>query len=56
MSKSKTIYACTHCGAQSPKWAGQCSDCGAWNSMTEELQASTDKNRNPRFAGYAASD
>lgn len=55
MTKSKLIYACTHCGAQSPKWAGQCADCGAWNSLTEEIFADADKNRNARFAGYAAS-
>lgn len=36
MIKEKTIYACSQCGAQFPKWAGQCNDCGAWNSLTEE--------------------
>lgn len=54
MSKTKLIYACTHCGAQSPKWAGQCADCGAWNSLTEEVFSQPEKNRNPRFSGYAA--
>lgn len=36
MAKTKSVYCCTSCGAQAPKWAGQCSDCGAWNSLTEE--------------------
>ena len=54
MSKSKSIYACAHCGAQFPKWAGQCSECGAWNSVSEELLPDQNKNKNPRFAGYAA--
>jgi DNA repair protein RadA/Sms len=34
--KSKSIFACTECGAQSPKWLGRCPDCGAWNSFVEE--------------------
>ncbi len=54
MSKPKLIYACTHCGAQFPKWSGQCSECNAWNSITEELLPDQNKNKNPRFAGYAA--
>ncbi len=36
MSKLKTIYVCSSCGAQSPKWMGHCSTCGAWNSYVEE--------------------
>ncbi len=35
MSKAKTIYRCEHCGTEHPKWAGQCSDCGEWNSLVE---------------------
>ena len=35
MSKTKLAYVCTDCGGQSPKWAGQCGECGKWNSMTE---------------------
>jgi DNA repair protein RadA/Sms len=37
MSKLKVIYTCQTCGAIHPKWAGQCSDCGTWNSLIEEL-------------------
>ena len=36
--KQKTVFACQECGAQSPKWLGRCSDCGAWNSLVEERQ------------------
>lgn len=54
MSKQKLIYACTQCGSQFPKWAGQCSECNAWNSVVEELLPDQNKNKNPRFAGYAA--
>ena len=34
--KSKTVYACQQCGAQSQKWLGRCPECGAWNSLVEE--------------------
>jgi len=37
MSKTKTIYTCQNCGAQSPKWLGKCTSCGEWNSYVEEL-------------------
>lgn len=37
--KQKTIFTCQKCGAQSPKWLGKCPDCGAWNSMAEEVMA-----------------
>ncbi|NNF66567.1 MAG: DNA repair protein RadA [Gammaproteobacteria bacterium] len=33
MPKSKTIFVCDSCGAESLQWQGQCDDCGAWNSM-----------------------
>jgi DNA repair protein RadA/Sms len=36
MSKTKTVFACQSCGAQSPKWLGRCPECGAWNSLVEE--------------------
>ena len=35
--KSKTVYRCTECGADHPKWAGRCDVCSAWNSLVEEM-------------------
>src|SRR5579863_3545602 len=35
MKKAKTIYVCDACGGKSLRWAGQCPDCGAWNTLTE---------------------
>lgn len=35
MAKAKRLYGCTECGATFPKWAGQCSECGAWNTLVE---------------------
>ncbi|MBR4306241.1 MAG: DNA repair protein RadA [Ruminiclostridium sp.] len=37
MAKAKTVYSCSECGQQYPKWAGRCNACGAWNSLTEEV-------------------
>jgi DNA repair protein RadA/Sms len=31
-----TVFVCQNCGHQSRKWAGQCTDCGEWNTMVEE--------------------
>ena len=36
--KTRTVFACQECGAQSPKWLGRCAECGAWNSLVEERQ------------------
>ena len=36
MAKKKTVYHCSECGAQYPKWQGYCSQCGTWNSIEEE--------------------
>ena len=40
MSKPRTVYRCTECGAEYPKWAGRCESCDAWNTLGEELVAS----------------
>ncbi|PYP10325.1 MAG: DNA repair protein RadA [Gemmatimonadetes bacterium] len=36
MSKGKSVFRCTECGADQPKWGGKCDACGAWNSLIEE--------------------
>jgi len=36
MTKSKTIYICSNCGAESVKWIGRCPSCGSWNTYVEE--------------------
>lgn len=35
-AKLKTMWFCSSCGADSPKWVGKCPECGAWNTMVEE--------------------
>jgi DNA repair protein RadA/Sms len=37
MAKPKITFICDACGNQSSQWAGQCSACGAWNSLTESV-------------------
>ncbi len=37
MAKIKTSFACTACGYESPRWAGRCPSCGAWNTMEETV-------------------
>ncbi len=34
--KAKTLFYCTECGNETPKWAGRCNVCGAWNSIVEQ--------------------
>jgi DNA repair protein RadA/Sms len=44
MAKTKTVFVCQNCGAESPKWVGKCYACGEWNTYIEEI-AITGKNR-----------
>ena len=37
MAKTKSIFICQNCGAQSPKWLGKCTTCGEWNTFIEEV-------------------
>lgn len=53
-TKARTRYVCSECGAVSPKWAGQCGDCSAWNSLTEELAVPAGGVRRAGYAGAAA--
>ena len=45
--KTKTIYYCTECGNESPKWSGRCTACGAWNSMVEHVEKPTKAGQRP---------
>ena len=49
MAKVKTLFSCTVCGAQSPKWVGQCSSCQAWNTLEETVATATSGSRESRF-------
>ncbi len=41
MAKTKTIFYCTECGNESPKWQGRCTACGTWNTMVEHVEKPT---------------
>ena len=38
MAKAKTVFYCTECGNETPKWQGRCPSCGAWNTMKEHIE------------------
>ncbi len=50
MPALKTQYLCQQCGAASPKWAGQCPSCGAWNTMVETVAQPRSAARAPSAA------
>ena len=41
--KEKSVWFCSECGADSPKWEGRCPACGAWNTMVEEKVKTSSK-------------
>ena len=41
MAKTKTVFFCTNCGNESPKWMGRCPGCGAFNTMEEHIEKPT---------------
>ncbi|WP_392566518.1 DNA repair protein RadA [Utexia brackfieldae] len=55
MAKSvKRAFVCNECGADFPRWQGQCSECHAWNSITEVRLAAANS-KSDRLSGYAGS-
>ena len=48
MAKVKSVFVCSECGYESPKWNGKCPSCGEWNTMNEEIVSKQD---NFNFAG-----
>ena len=45
MAKTKTVFFCTACGNESPKWQGRCPGCGQWNTMVEHIEKPTPAGR-----------
>lgn len=41
MAKAKTVFFCTSCGNETPKWQGRCPGCGAWNTLEEHIEKPT---------------
>ncbi len=54
MPAIKTIFTCSHCDAQFPKWSGRCSECGSWGTLGEEMRdARQEKAAEAKKAGSA---
>lgn len=54
MAKVKSVYICSECGYESPKWYGKCPSCGEWNTMNEEIKESVKQSpAASRAASYA---
>ncbi len=51
---SRAVFVCQECGAQSAKWLGRCTECGAWNSLVEERLPPPDAAAGHRYAAAAA--
>ncbi len=47
MAKEKTVYVCSNCGQDSPKWVGKCPSCGEWNTYVEEIVRREVPNKRP---------
>lgn len=53
-NKIKSVYICSECGYESPKWYGKCPSCGEWNTMNEELKEKTSTSfTKTRISNYA---
>ena len=50
MAKAKTVFVCSDCGYESPKWLGKCPACNSWNTFYEEkLQATSSSGKNVKI-------
>ncbi len=54
--KFKTVFVCQKCGYESPKWSGQCPECGEWNTLAEEVkqQESKKEKRTRSFTDFSS--
>ena len=52
MAKAKSAFVCSECGAQAPRWQGQCPQCQAWNTLSETVIQPTPAGGS-RFAALA---
>jgi len=51
MAKIKTVYYCTSCGNETPKWQGKCPACGEWNTLQEHTEKPVGKGRATSVSG-----
>lgn len=53
MARSRVAFVCNECGAEFPRWQGQCSECREWNTISEIRLASAAPAKGSRLTGYA---
>ena len=56
LAKSRTIYICSECGYETPKWMGKCPDCGSWNTFEEQESAPAIKAEEKKLKRAPGSD
>ncbi|MGB1800640.1 MAG: DNA repair protein RadA [Gammaproteobacteria bacterium] len=54
MAKAKVLFQCSECGAETPKWVGQCPECMAWNTLQETVAEKKVANNVSRFREHLA--
>ncbi|MEZ5613527.1 MAG: DNA repair protein RadA [Rhodocyclaceae bacterium] len=56
MAKTKSVFTCSDCGGQTPRWQGQCPHCSAWNTLVEgpAEQGGTSRHRYASIAGTSS--
>ena len=53
MARSKVAFVCNECGAEFPRWQGQCSECREWNTISEVRMSTPSARGGSRLSGYA---
>lgn len=48
---ARTIFVCSDCGAEAPKWSGRCAECGAWNTLAERAAVAHGPTERPSIDG-----
>jgi DNA repair protein RadA/Sms len=56
MPRANSIFVCSDCGHESPRWEGRCPGCGEWNTLVEAMRerATSDRSRSARDRGRSA--
>jgi DNA repair protein RadA/Sms len=49
--RAKSIYRCTQCGHEHPKWVGRCEACGEWNAVAEEPGGTAERRKGGKGSG-----
>jgi DNA repair protein RadA/Sms len=53
MARSKVAFVCSECGAEFPRWQGQCGECHEWNTISEIRMSTAVSKTGSRLSGYA---